>query len=49
MKVCFIIISKNYYKAIYPLVVLKEMPFCNKIDRKKGAWHGGFLCVPYDI
>ena len=35
MKICFIVISQYYYKAMYPLVVLRETPFCNKIDRKR--------------
>ena len=36
-------------KAIYPLVVLREMPFSNEIDTKNVYRLGGFLCVPYDI
>ena len=37
MKVCVVVISKYmyYYKAIYPLVVLRKTPFRDEMDRKR--------------
>ena len=35
MTVCFIVISYYYYKEIDPLLVWREMPFRNKVDKEK--------------
>ena len=48
LKVQLSLFGDNLYKAIYLLVILRDMPFCNKLG-EKGAWCGGFLCLLYNI